>query len=80
MANLIGLKELRERVDVYIGQIKRGKSFLVVRRSEPVFRISPPDEGDADLWETVVDFTQFYQNGIPARTLLKKLRSLNGGS
>ncbi len=79
MRNLIGLKELRERVDVYINEVKRGKSFLVVRRSEPVFKISPPDE-DTELWETVVDFTKFYKNGVPARTLLKKLRSLHGGS
>ena len=77
--SIIGLKELREKANIYISQIERGKSFIVVRRSKPVFKISPPDEGD-DIWETVIDFTEYYKNGIPASQLLKKLRSLNGKS
>lgn len=76
MENLIGLKELRENVDEYIAEVKRGKSFIVVRRSRPVFKMSPPDD-DSGLWETVVDFTEFYKNGIPAKQLLKKLRLIN---
>lgn len=79
MRTIIGLKELRENVDAYVSQIERGRSFTVVRRSRPLFRIVPPDE-DEGLWETVVDFTKFYKNGIPARDLLKKLRVLNGKS
>lgn len=73
---IIGLKELRENVDTYIAQIERGQSFIVVRRSRPVFKIAPPDES-ATQWETVVDFTEFYKEGIPARQLLKKLRSFH---
>ena len=76
---IIGLKELRENTDTFISQVERGKSFIVVRRSKPVFKITPPDEAD-ELWETVVDFTEFYKNGVPAKQLLKKLRSLNGKS
>ncbi len=76
MKNLIGLKELRENVGQYIAEVKKGKSFVVVRRSRPVFKISPPDE-DSELWDTVVDFTEFRKDGIPARNLLKKLRLLN---
>ena len=76
MKNLIGLKELRENVDTYVSEVQKGKSFIVMRRSMPIFRITPPDDTD-ELWETIVDFTQFYKNGIPARQLLKKLRSLN---
>lgn len=79
MRNIIGLKELRENADTFISQVKRGKSFMVVRRSKPIFRIVPPDETDG-AWETVVDFTEVYKDGIPARQLLKKLRSLNGKS
>lgn len=76
MAHIIGLKQLRENVNSYVSQIKKGRSFLVVRRSKPLFRVSPPEE--AELWETVVDFTDFYKDGIPARILLKSLRALNG--
>jgi len=78
MQHIIGLKELRENVDSYVAQVKKGKSFLVVRRSKPLFKVSPPEE--TDLWETVADFTQFHEHGIPARQLLKKLRALNGES
>jgi len=76
MKNLIGLKELRENADIYISEVQKGKSFIVVRRSKPVFKIAPPDDGGG-LWETVVDFTEFYKDGIPARQLLKKFKSLN---
>ena len=79
MKNLVGLKELRENVDTYISEVKKGKSFIVVRRSKPIFKIAPADEAD-ELWETVIDFTGFYQDGIPARQLLRKLRSLHGRS
>ena len=79
--SIIGLKELRENADVYISQVESGKSFIVVRRSKPVFKIAPPDEDETGaLWETIVDFTDFYKDGVPARQLLKKLRSLNGKS
>ncbi len=75
MKNLVGLKELREHMDTYLAQIRKGRSFVVVRRSKPVFKISPPEE--AESWETVVDFTEFSKDGIPASQLLKKFRSLN---
>lgn len=73
---IIGLKELRERANEYISQVEKGKSFIVVKHSKPIFKIVPPDDSD-ELWETVIDFTEFYKNGIPARQLLKKLRFLN---
>ncbi len=77
--SIIGLKELRENADAFISQVEKGRSFIVVRRSRPVFKIAPPDESD-ELWETVIDFTKFYRDGMPAGNLLKKLRTLNGKS
>lgn len=71
MNNLIGLKELRENVDAYVSQVRKGKSFIVVRRSRPLFRISPPDE--EALWETVIDFTKVKKGGIPIDQLLARL-------
>ena len=76
MGNLVGLKELRENVNTYISEVQRGKSFIVVRRSKPIFKITPPDEDDGS-WETVADFTKFYDDGIPARALLRKLRTIH---
>ncbi|MEK7541685.1 MAG: hypothetical protein AAB533_02465 [Patescibacteria group bacterium] len=72
MEHIIGLKELRERTDVYIRGAARGRSFLVVRRSRPVFRITPPDEAP-ELWETVVDFTKVKRGGVSLDEILKRL-------
>jgi len=36
--NIVGLKELRENIENYIAQVKKGKSFIVVRRSKPVLK------------------------------------------
>ncbi|MBI2045950.1 MAG: hypothetical protein HYT28_00815 [Parcubacteria group bacterium] len=73
---IIGLKELRENTEKYISQIKKGKSFTVLRRSHPVFQIMPPEDGGE--WETFVDFTLFEDNGISAKELLLRLKKLHG--
>lgn len=72
----VGLKELRENLETYISRVKKGKSFIVMRRSEPVFKISPPDE-DEGVWETIADFTTIEKDGISAREILKTLRKMN---
>ena len=72
MTKIIGLKDLRENTDTYLAQIKRGRSFLVLRRSEPVFRISPVDEAD-ELWERVIDFTKIKKGGVPLNQVLARL-------
>ena len=71
MNNLIGLKDLRKDVNTYISEVRKGKSFIVVRRSKPVFRISPPDE--EELWESVIDFTKIRKGGIVLKELLSRL-------
>ena len=48
MTKIIGLKDLRENTEQYISSVKKGKSFLVVRRSKPIFRVSPVDEWGDD--------------------------------
>lgn len=79
MSKIIGLKELRENTGKYISQVSKGKSFTVVKRSKPVFKVVPVDEwGDEGTWETVVDFTKIKKGGVPAKDVLKALRELNG--
>jgi len=68
---IVGLRELRENIESYIAQVKKGESFIVVRRSKPVLRISSPDE--EELWERVVDFTKIRKGGIPLTQLLSRL-------
>ena len=70
--NVVGLKELRENMDVYIDRInKKGKSFLVLRKSKPVFKISPADE--MDIWEPVIDFTKVKAGGVNIKEILSRL-------
>ena len=68
---IIGLKELRQHTQKYISRIQRGESFLVVRRSKPVFKVAPPDE--EELWEPVVDFTKIQKGGILLKDVLSRL-------
>ncbi len=69
--NVVGLKELRENIDIYINRINKGKSFLVLRKSKPVFKISPADEMDA--WEPVIDFTKVKTGGVNIKEILSRL-------
>lgn len=69
---LIGLKELRENAGDYIAQIQKGKTFIVMRRSRPVFKISPTDDCQ-DFWEPVVDFTKIKKGGVPLKSLLSRI-------
>lgn len=78
MAKIIGLKDLRENTERYISSVKAGKSFLVVRRSKPIFRVSPVDEwGDEGVWETVVDFTKINKKGVPIDNVIASLKRLH---
>lgn len=70
--SIVGLKELRENIESYISQVSKGKSFVVVRRSQPVFKISSPDE-DGGQWESVIDFTRVKKGGIAINDLLSRL-------
>ena len=73
--HILGLKELRENVQKYASLVERGESFIVVKKSKPLFKIVPPES--EDQWETVIDFTQINKNGVDAEKILKALRKLN---
>jgi antitoxin (DNA-binding transcriptional repressor) of toxin-antitoxin stability system len=73
--NSVGLREFRENTEKYISELKKGKSFTVLRRSHPVFNIVPADTwGDEGAWETVVDFTKIRKNGVSAQDVLRALK------
>ena len=77
MKNIIVLRELRENTEKYISQVKKGKTFTVVRRSKPIFNITPVDEwGDEGIWETVVDFTKINPKGVPIAEVRKALEEI----
>ena len=74
---IVGLKELRENMEQYIAQIEKGASFTVVRRSHPVFTIGPVTEDESE-WETIINFTEIDEKGIPAKELLKRMKAMHG--
>lgn len=76
--NVIGLKDLRENVAGYAKKVGKGESFIVCRRSRPLFRISSVDEADDGKWKTFIDFTKLTKDGkgIPAKELLKIMKAM----
>jgi len=70
--SIVGLKELRENINTYISAVERGRSFVVVRKSKPVFRISSLAEAD-ESWESIIDFTKIKKGGIGINQLLSRL-------
>jgi len=72
---ILGLKELRENMQKYASRVKRGESFIVVKKSRPLFKMSSVDD-DEELWKTVVDFTKINKNGVDAKKVLSALRKL----
>ena len=78
MNTIIGLKELRENTERYISAINKGRSFTVVRRSRPIFKVMPVDEwGDEGQWETILDLTKGKDKKITAGQLLSYLRAFD---
>lgn len=75
--SIIGLKELRENTETYIKRVGRGESITVMRRSSPLFRLTPIDTEELG-WETVIDFTTINKRGVPVEEALAALRKLDG--
>lgn len=80
--SIIGLKELRENTENYISKVKKGMSFVVVRRSRPIFKISPASNdlfGDEGTWENAADFTKVNKKGVSFEKVLARLRLCKNG-
>ncbi|MEI6345706.1 MAG: type II toxin-antitoxin system prevent-host-death family antitoxin [bacterium] len=76
--NIIGLKELRENMEKYISEVEKGRSFVVVKKSKPAFKMVPVDEwGDEGVWKTLVDFTEIDPNGVRIEEVIASLKRLD---
>jgi len=62
MENIIGLKSLRDKMSHYAKKVKMGQSFIIVKRSKPLFKIIPIAEDEQ--WQSVVDFTTIKKGGV----------------
>jgi prevent-host-death family protein len=72
MDKFIGLKELRENVEKYAKRVKKGESIIVLRRSVPLFKISPVEE-KGEEWEEVIDFTKIKRGGVDIKEILSRI-------
>ncbi|MFH1423399.1 MAG: type II toxin-antitoxin system prevent-host-death family antitoxin [Candidatus Nealsonbacteria bacterium] len=70
--SIVGLKELRENINTYISAVEKGRSFVVVRKSKPVFKISSLAEAE-ELWESLIDFTKIKKGGVGINQLLSRI-------
>lgn len=70
MKKIIGLKEFRNNTDIWIKHIKQGYDLIVLKRSEPIFKVSPINDGE---WEELIDFTKIKKGGIKIEELLNRL-------
>ena len=61
-------------MESYISEVSKGKSFTVVRRSTPIFKLSPVNEwGDEGTWEIVLDLNKEGSRGVKTENFLKRL-------
>lgn len=65
----MGLKELRQNFDKYATLVKKGKTLIVIKRSKPVFRLTPLEEE----WEEIIDFTKIRKGGVLIKEILSRL-------
>ncbi len=72
MNKFIGLKELRENMEKYAKYIKKGESLIVMRRSTPLFKISPVEDVTNE-WEEVIDFTKIKKGGVDIKDILSRI-------
>jgi antitoxin (DNA-binding transcriptional repressor) of toxin-antitoxin stability system len=72
MDKFIGLKELRQNMDKYAKRVKRGETLVVLRRSIPLFKISPIEDKEED-WEEVIDFTKIKKGGVDIKDILSRI-------
>ncbi len=72
MDKFIGLKELRQNMEKYVKRVKKGESLVVLRRSTPLFKISPVEDKE-EKWEEVVDFTKIKRGGVDIKDILSRI-------
>lgn len=71
MEKLVSLKDLRLNMDKYAKEVKAGKSFIVLKQSKPLFKLSPID--DDESWEELINFTKIKKGGVDIDELLAAL-------
>lgn len=74
MQKIIALNDLRQKMPYYAEKVQKGQSFLVMKKSRPLFKISPVEDSMEDnKWEEIIDFTKIKKGGVDIDEILKRL-------
>ncbi len=74
MENITNLKDLRMNMDKYAKKVAKGDSFIIFKRSKPLFKICPIiNDKEKWEWEEVVDFTKIKKGGVDIDEVLSRL-------
>ncbi|MCX6785557.1 MAG: hypothetical protein NTZ18_01740 [Candidatus Komeilibacteria bacterium] len=72
MEKIIGLKELRQNMPSFAQKVQKGQSFIVVKQSKPLFKITPLTYLDNEVEQS--QQSAFLQTGaIDSHRTLKPL-------
>ena len=75
MQNLVSLKDLRLKLTDFTNRVlSNGESFIILKKSKPVFKIVPIEE---ETWETIVDFTEIKPTGVPLEKVKAALKKMS---
>lgn len=58
MSTIIGLKELRENTTEIAERVAKGESFVVIKRSKPIFNLTPVVVDSQLRQDEVTDWTK----------------------
>lgn len=61
---------MREKTEDYVREVQKGQSFIVMRKSKPIFKIIPVED---EAWETVADFTKLKKGGVDIEDILTRI-------
>jgi hypothetical protein len=73
---IIKSRDLRDDMQKVADAVAKGRSFLVMKQSKPLFKVTQPDVdewGDRGKWTNVVDFDR---DGITIDEFMDKLRKV----
>lgn len=55
MANVVGVRELRQNLSRYLDRVKAGEGFIVTERGEEVARLTPAGRRETALAELIAE-------------------------
>jgi len=75
MQNILSLKDFRTKLTDYTKRVsEKGDSFVVFKKSKPVFMVVPIDH-DGE-WQTVLNFSEINPKGVTFKDIRKAAKEL----